>query len=49
MRKPRKTYAFGDVRDLFVYACMIKDFVALSCGSYPRMKKIAAADALAHK
>ena len=42
-------YTVRHVTDNFPHVVHIGDFVAMGDGSYPRMKRIAKADALAHK
>ena len=42
-------YTVRHITDNFTHVVHISDFVAMGDGSYPRMKRIAKADALAHK
>jgi hypothetical protein len=42
-------YTVRHITDKFTHLAHISDFVAMEDGSYPRMKEIAKADALAHK
>jgi acid stress-induced BolA-like protein IbaG/YrbA len=42
-------YTVCHVTDNFTHVVHISDFVAMGDGSYPRMKRIAKADALTHK
>jgi hypothetical protein len=42
-------YTVRHITDNFTHVVHISDFVAMGDGSYPRMKCIAKADALAHK
>ena len=42
-------YTVRHLTDNFTHEAHISDFVAMADGSYPRMKRIAKADALAHK
>ena len=42
-------YTVRHATDDFTHVAHISDFVAMGDGSYPRMKRIAKADALAHK
>jgi hypothetical protein len=42
-------YTVRHVTDNFTHDAHISDFVAMGDGSYPRMKQVAKADALAHK
>ncbi len=42
-------YTVRHITDNFTHVVHISDFVAMDDSSYPRMKSIAKADALAHK
>jgi len=42
-------YSVRHIRDNFKHVVHISDFVTMGDGSYPRMKRIAKADALTHK